>query len=238
MLVHWDGAKWDVPPGTGQSISGSRSSGTVTVFDQSSFSPQSFGSSDEESGLPVTWLSFSGKREPSGVGLFWQTATEINNDYFVVERSLDGVTFEVLGTKKGAGNTNSVKSYDFLDTETSVFTQYYYRIKQVDYDGQFSYSSTIVILPVDTSVRWNIYPNPAEQGVNLTLEELTTDSQHSEEVTMQVVTTDGRSILSASGTLEELNEEMNKTMNHSSDGMFFVQVIDGDYYQIFKVVRK
>ncbi|MEQ6120472.1 hypothetical protein [Reichenbachiella sp. MALMAid0571] len=237
-IVHWDGSEWVAASGEGTDQSGDEFSGSFTVYQQSAFSPQTFGSSDEESGLPVTWLSFSGKRESAGIGLLWQTATEINNDHFDVERSEDGVTFEVIGSKKGAGNTNLVQSYQFLDTEVSVFTQYYYRIKQVDYDGQFSYSSTIVVLPVTTSVRWGIYPNPAEQGVDLTLAELTSSVQRSEKIRMQVVTNDGRVILSASGALEELNEEMNKALNQSAEGMFFVQIVDGDYYQMFKVVRK
>ncbi|MEQ9289314.1 MAG: T9SS type A sorting domain-containing protein [Cyclobacteriaceae bacterium] len=237
-IVHWVGDKWVAASGDGTAQSGDEFNGSFTVRQQSSFSPQTFGSGDEDSGLPVTWLSFSGKREPAGVGLLWQTATEINNDYFDVERSEDGVAFEVLGARKGAGNTNSVQSYNFLDTKASAFTHYYYRIKQVDFDGQYSYSSTISVLPISSSKRWNIYPNPAEHGADLTLTELTSSTEHTEETRVQVVTSDGRLLLNATGTLEMLNGEMNKVINQNSEGMYFLQVIEGDIYQIFKVIRK
>ncbi len=237
-IVHWDGGEWVAASGDGTAQSGDEFNGSFTVRQQTDFSPQTFGSGDEESGLPVTWLSFSGQREPSGIGLYWQTATEINNDYFDIERSVDGVAFEVVGSRKGAGNTTSVQSYHFLDTKVSGLTQYYYRIRQVDFDGQYSYSATITIVPVNSSKRWKVHPNPAEQGTYITLSELSASTSRDEETRIQVVTSDGRLLLSTRGALEHLNEEMNRVIGQNPEGMYFVQVIEGDVYQIFKVVTK
>jgi hypothetical protein len=94
--------------------------------------------------LPVTWISFDGNRVNNNVFLNWKTATEINNDYFEIQRSINGVSFSPIGTVKGNGNSNEIKSFAFTDKKSYQGTAFY-RIKQVDYDGAFLYSKTITI---------------------------------------------------------------------------------------------
>jgi len=72
------------------------------------------------------------------VDLNWLTETEINNEFFTIEKSKDGVTFEVVGTLKGAGNSNEARSYSTKDFYPFYGTSYY-RLKQTDFDGQFEY---------------------------------------------------------------------------------------------------
>lgn len=91
-------------------------------------------------GLPVELTSFElfSKRK-NEVDLYWTTATEINNEYFVVERSLDAKTFVEVGRIKGSGNSNTIVNYYFTDKELYA-GRFYYRLKQVDFDGKFKYS--------------------------------------------------------------------------------------------------
>ena len=84
--------------------------------------------------LPIELLSQSAKCTDKGVEFSWSTATETNNDYFTIERSADGYIFEELGTVKGAGNSNQVLSYSFID-DNFTHNFYYYRLKQTDFDG-------------------------------------------------------------------------------------------------------
>jgi hypothetical protein len=80
--------------------------------------------------------------------LYWSTASEQNNDFFSVERSEDGITFHEIGTVKGAGNSATVRYYEFADTElpsAAATAILYYRLKQTDFDGNYSYSDILAI---------------------------------------------------------------------------------------------
>jgi len=113
--------------------------------------------------IPVELTSFSGMATQDGIKLDWTTATETNNRGFEIERATDGETFTKLGFVEGNGTSTERKNYSFVDQ--SNFRQnsvVHYRLKQVDYDGSFSYSDVINIvydLPVDFSLGQN-YPNP------------------------------------------------------------------------------
>lgn len=112
--------------------------------------------------LPVTWLTVQALDKMGSVEVFWSTASEENNNYFVIERSLDGESWLSIGSVDGAGTSSRITNYSFLDNETvSVLT--YYRIKQVDFDGQFDYSKIVVFIPGSQSLYTEgLYPNPNE----------------------------------------------------------------------------
>lgn len=120
--------------------------------------------------LPVTWLSFSGKEIEKGLELKWVTATEINNDYFEVERSRDGKQFATIGRVKGGGNSTTMLSYLYLDKQPYRGIAYY-RLKQVDFDGHFDYSETISVeftgITDDFGVL--IYPNPTTDAATFNI---------------------------------------------------------------------
>ncbi len=137
-----DGATWGSPVGTFTTTAASSdanitfSGGNITSFSQFSVSAAS-------SPLPVEWLSFTlqTSNAPAAVKLFWQTASERNCRYFEVERSRDGANFERIGSVNANGNTTTISSYNAIDGKP-LTGQAYYRIKQIDYDGHFSYSNT------------------------------------------------------------------------------------------------
>lgn len=122
-------------------------------------------------GLPVELIDFQAKAmQDLKTELKWQTATELNNDRFEVEHSLDGVTFDRIGSIKGAGTTNLVQDYDFLHRNPSTGTNYY-RLKQIDFDGTFEYSD-IEAVSFDRGTTSGIasftaYPNPAVNYVTI-----------------------------------------------------------------------
>jgi hypothetical protein len=94
--------------------------------------------------LPVEFLDVSAKVDNDHVNVSWSTASETNNNYFTVERSADGINFEPLGNVKGAGNSNTVLLYGYID-DNPVKGVSYYRIKQTDFNGNFKYSKTVTV---------------------------------------------------------------------------------------------
>ena len=95
--------------------------------------------------LPISLTSFTGKRLINNTNLLeWSTSSEINNDYFTIERSENAFEFFPIKNVKGAGTSNSINSYQFNDEQASSKLNYY-RLKQTDYNGDFEYSSIITI---------------------------------------------------------------------------------------------
>ncbi len=138
-----------------------------------SFSP--FGVRSSGAILPVELLYFYGEQVSEGVQLDWQTASEINNSHFDVEWSTNGVDFERIGTVNGAGTTTDVRpdsyrDYDFLHPNPAI-GENYYRLKQVDLDGEYEYTNVILItidkLNTTSAINVKIFPNPTTDYFNV-----------------------------------------------------------------------
>ena len=118
--------------------------------------------------LPIELLYFTANPKGDGVLLKWATASELNNDYFSVERSIDGRTFEPIGTLPGAGTTQEEQFYSYQDRNINIpATVLYYRLKQTDFNDQFSYSEVVAIsfeedLSIDQTLV--IFPNPVQDN--------------------------------------------------------------------------
>ncbi len=113
--------------------------------------------------LPIRLLSFDARVEQSVVKMEWITASEENNHYFTIQRSIDGSKFDSIGTVAGAGNSFAVLNYSFTDA-SPLTGNTYYRLKQTDYDRTVSYSK-IVSVSYQGSPSIKIYPNPSESGI-------------------------------------------------------------------------
>lgn len=120
--------------------------------------------------LPIELLYFKATVENNQlVKVEWSTASEINNSYFAVLRSKDGYTFEEIDTIQGAGNSSSTLNYLFYDKRP--YTGYtYYKLKQTDYDGKYSYSNIDVVY-ISPSDILKVYPNPTNGKITIVLEE-------------------------------------------------------------------
>jgi hypothetical protein len=118
--------------------------------------------------LPVEFISFTGIAEKNETVLTWQTLTEINNKVFEVERSENGYLFRKIGEASGSGTTNTPKLFSFND-KPDYSGIFYYRLKQVDYDGNFDYSPVIAI-QYNHKGEFSIYPNPVEAGSEISIQ--------------------------------------------------------------------
>ena len=117
--------------------------------------------------LPIELTSFDAT-ESNGVLLTWTTASEKNNDYFIIERSSDGNLFEAMTKVKGSGNSFSEKKYNFFDNNPYIGINYY-RLMQTDFDGTFKYSDIISTLYTSSKNAYvkNIYPNPTNDNFSI-----------------------------------------------------------------------
>ncbi|MFT4602919.1 MAG: hypothetical protein ACI857_003106 [Arenicella sp.] len=117
--------------------------------------------------LPIELLSFSGTPKISSVKLNWTTASEVDNDYFTIERSTQGKNWEILGTVDGAGNSSTKIDYKYSD-EAPLIGNSYYRLKQTDFNGEYEYSKIEhVIYEGDPNTQVQLYPNPSTGELNV-----------------------------------------------------------------------
>ncbi len=160
LLIDRDGdgfADNDVTP-----IPGSVSN-DIAVFSNVNFMDGdlfTLGNADITQALPIELISFSAEPVGDAVVIDWTTGSELNNDFFTIERSQNALQWTDLEYVSGAGTSNEELSYQVIDDDPIVGTSYY-RLKQTDYDGKFSYSKIAFVQFDYTSNKFTVVPNPS-----------------------------------------------------------------------------
>jgi hypothetical protein len=133
-----------------------------------SYSPITIATKKNNNPLPVELIEFEGRCVNNEMLLTWTTASEINNNYFAIEWSDDAKNWNEIGLVTGVGNSNQTKNYSFTDVNANK-TNYYYRLKQVDFDGKSDYSNIIKIEACNglTSEFLTVFPNPSDGNINI-----------------------------------------------------------------------
>ncbi len=165
LVAYYNGSEWT---NLGGSFDGTRVTATSSL---NTFSPITLGSSDGDSPLPVEMVSFTGYADEGIVYLNWETASELNNDHFEVQRSSDGEVWETIGQVEGNGTTSSPKSYNFRDNQAGLGLNYY-RLKQMDTDGTFEYSEIISVETITEAFSLSFYPNPFDKFLDINIKGL------------------------------------------------------------------
>lgn len=156
LVARWDGDSW-TSHGNGGTTGNATAGTVITSAAVSSFSPFTLASSDAANPLPIELISFDARAQGNVVNLTWQTATEINNDYFEIERSANGVDFEFVTKTMGAGNSNTILNYEAVDNAPLNGISYY-RLKQVDFDGTTTYSELKLVNRIsDLDINISVY---------------------------------------------------------------------------------
>jgi len=174
--------------------------------------------------LPIELLSFDAKLRTDVVDIFWSTASEINSDYFNIERTADFNEITEIATKDAAGMSNTTIDYYIID-ENPLTGLSYYRLKEVDIDGSFTYSDWVAVeynLSPAPSIgdQMTLYPNPANESLNLIFK-----TDQNEDIQVMIFDVAGKlvfnmpynSIISGSNNLQ-LN------ITNLVNGVYFVQV--------------
>ncbi len=140
--------------------------------------------------VPVNWKSFDAHLRDEVVVLDWITASEVNNKGFTIERSLDAENFVEIGFVEGKGNSSLENVYRFVDENVLSNKIYYYRLKQVDFDGAFEYSNVRFVRTQAVEVDKNelfVYPNPSNGIIYI-------NASISDEYEIEVFDTSGKSV--------------------------------------------
>lgn len=137
---HWDGTAWEPPVGSAPAVLAGV--GSVTCAGLSTFSPWVL--SSLAAPLPVEMVDFTVTCESGHAVIDWTTATETMNNFFAIEKSTDGVNYTQCGRAEGNGTTSEMHDYSFIDP-TALTGLTYYRIRQVDYNGESTRTSPVSV---------------------------------------------------------------------------------------------
>jgi hypothetical protein len=166
-VVRWDGSQW-ADHGRGNGSSTSNTAGNIITSTQvTSFSPFTFGSISNVNPLPVSLLNLVAVKLEQMIQVKWSTTSEVNSDYFDVQKSTDGINWNSIGRVEAAGNSSKLTDYTFNDINAINGWQYY-RLVQVDFNGVEATSKTVAInINSHSKLTVNLSPNPASNVLTL-----------------------------------------------------------------------
>jgi hypothetical protein len=170
--------------------------------------------------LPVEFVYVEAKQIGSSVTIAWATASELNNDYFTVEHSADGKQFTVIGTVKGAGDSQQTLTYSFTDPTPATGINFY-RVKQTDFDGAFDFSEVVAArFSIQNGQPLTLSPNPATGVFKV---DLTT--YHEQQVFLEIVDFSGQTIATKKYDLSvNFNPWVEIDLSNQPKGMYYVML--------------
>jgi len=180
--------------------------------------------------LPIELLDFSAKKAENTSLLTWTTAMEINNNYFEVQRATEDKVFSTIGKVKGAGNTNDLTAYRFVDYSPDRGTNFY-RLIQVDFDGHAVFSP-IRSVKFTEEGDVSIYPVPTKDILYVSLNEL--NLKKNQNTYFEIFDTQGRSLMvkQSQTTLTKID------VTSLNDGAYFLQVINGSLNKNYRFIKE
>ncbi|MDO6391609.1 T9SS type A sorting domain-containing protein [Pontibacter sp. BT731] len=171
--------------------------------------------------LPVELVYFTATVRNNQAHLEWLTASELDNDRFEIERSLDARSFEKVGTVKGKGTTSLETKYQFTD-RTPVQGTVYYRLRQVDVDGQFAYSNVIAVNAkgLARELATQAYPNPFQDVIKVTL-----TVPEAQVAAMTIYDINGRRVMAKDMDLDAGVNVLELQLGQLQTGMYILKVV-------------
>ena len=178
--------------------------------------------------LPVELLSFTATQKEKSILLNWATATEINNDHFLVEYSRDGLGFKSIAQIEGMGNSLDEVKYEFMHEKPNTGTNYY-RLKQMDFDGTFEYSN-IVSVTIENDKDISIQPNLVKDNIKLVVKK-----GYTKELSIEIFNILGAKVMEAklpAGALEQ-----NLDVQDLQKGHYFLRVNTNEKPRALRFVK-
>jgi len=194
------------------------------VYSQWFYPAYTTGFSSSGSALPIELIKFTGHAGEKFNHLEWVTASETNNDHFIIYHSKNGEEWAKIGQKDGAGTSIETNHYHFTDTDPyQGYT--YYRLKQTDHNGSYSYSKVIAIKRTSTNneqtQQLNIYPNPVDNQLYFKFK-----AQHEGSFKVQVKDLYGRTVKTSRFTVANKDfHRQNLKLNALKEGTYLLKVI-------------
>lgn len=232
-VVHFDGTDWNTEDNSASSsnVSGASINWGYVISPNyvTDYSPYTLGTISKANPLPIELKSFTAKCiENEKAQLNWITASERNTANFVVEKSLDAITFYPIGTIQAAGNSISESHYQFIDELPN--DRAYYRLKEIDIDGKESIHPVIYTKCGKTINGIQVY----YAGNNQIHADIQTNK--TEEYIFNLYQTDGKLIFHDSKVILEGKRKVILSQNQLAKGIYLLQVINGENMQTKKII--
>lgn len=216
---------FDVAEGSGYYVEVVDASGTNIVIDQSDIEPCSK--------VSVELLSFGGEVKAEGNDLNWATASEVNNDHFILEYSTNGIDYHVIKTVAGNGNSSVANNYGYMHKEAQPGIGYY-RLSTVDFDGNVVVEGVITLTRGELGFGFvNLYPVPAKVTLHVDF-----SVANPADVRLDVHNISGQ--LVNTQTVHSTVGVNNATVNvtNFAAGTYFVSINDGTQIRVTKFVKE
>jgi subtilisin-like proprotein convertase family protein len=227
---------WENKGNGGISSSGGFTYVQSTAAAFTAFSPVTLGSTSRFNVLPVTWINFNAIRQNENANLSWETQAEVNNSHFVIERSFDGINFSEIGKVMGSGNSSTNKTYTFVDRNIIRMGSnvLYYRIKQVDNDGQSSYTQIRTVMVEQlTEATFKVYPNPFEDIVMVQF-----SASEAGNVLLEMTDMAGKTLRTEVNSYQVGNNLLTIPTTNLSSGSYLIRLQTKSGVWIHKVVKQ
>ncbi len=180
--------------------------------------------------LPVTWLSFTAEKSGANTVLLnWSTANELNNDHFEIERSNDGTNFAMITNIKAGSNPNQVQKYAYTDKAAQQGDNYY-RVKQVDLDGRFTYTDIKKVTLDGASTFFSIRPNPVVDKATLVA------GTRLNNVRISMVSATGKTVYTSSQTLINAGDVLTIPVSNLAKGVYIIKITSDEGNKTEKLV--
>jgi hypothetical protein len=185
--------------------------------------------------LPIELLSFTADCDYGNINLKWVTTSETNNDYFTIEKSYDMKNWDIVSVISGAGNSTTSIDYTYIDSYESI-ENVYYRLKQTDYNGAFSYSAAISANCFsEQNIKLLLYPNPTNSELKCEFY-----SPFRDNYIVEIINTYGQTVLQKSYELHEDLNFIDFDLSNFSEGVYYFKIysLNGEVNEIKKIIKQ
>jgi hypothetical protein len=187
--------------------------------------------SDCSEALPVELLSFTSDCSAEGVLIEWITATETNNHFFEIQKGLGSFDFVTIAEIEGQGTTSYEYSYSYVDRGGEASTTYY-RLRQVDFDGEYEYSNIIASQCDVLESEFSIYPTVSSGQYTLTF------NQENRFIKIQLINKLGEVVKVINYTNNDTSSELMFDLDGFSSGVYFATVQMGNQFEVSKLIKR
>jgi hypothetical protein len=222
-VSRWDGSMWK-DHGNGGTTGNTTSGTVITSAAVTSFSPFTLASRTLANPLPIELIAFDAICKVDEIQLDWSTASEQDNAFFTIERSVNGNDFAPVAQISGAGNSSSLLHYSYNDAPNNG-SSFYYRLKQTDHNGNSSYSDVVFVSCNSEESGFSIFPNP-NAGNEIFIK---TGNIQEESVTITITNAMGQVVLTKTFNLSGTFSI--DFSNALSPGLYTVQMVNGSQLQ-------
>ncbi len=183
--------------------------------------------------VPVSLKHFSGQKVDNHVQLTWHTESEINNDYFILEHSNDAIHFQQLAKIKSRGDNSQGSTYQYLD-QNPFPGKNYYRLRQIDFDGQQNTFAQLVVIEFPSQRSFSIFPNPVmDQYLRFSFSDA-----RSGQLNYEILNTLGSIVSTGKMQAEETGNYFELPIDQLHVGVYFLRVQKAEESQILRFVKR